>query len=124
LAIDPINGVLYFANRSQQKIQQANLDGSGVQDVITGLSNPPLDLALDLDSAVIYWCFFDSIQRVDLALSGEVETLVSGLSGSELLNGVNGLALGVVYPVPEPSTSLLLSLGLVWIAAGRRWLHS
>lgn len=106
LAVDPINRVLYFANRLQQKIQRSDLNGSNIQDVITGLADPPLALALDLDSAVIYWSFFDSIQRVDLALSGGVETLISGLAGSAHLSGVNGLALGVVPPIPPQLPAL------------------
>jgi hypothetical protein len=84
------------------------------------MRKPRLSLALDLDLGVIYWSFLDSIERVDLALLGEVGTLVSGLAGSSRLNGVNGLVLGVVSPIPEPSTALMLTLGLVGIAVGRR----
>jgi sugar lactone lactonase YvrE len=45
---------LYWTNYSSGKIQRANIDGSQVQDVITGLTNPS-GLAVDLPDQVIYW---------------------------------------------------------------------
>ncbi len=46
--------MLYWANMTDDKIQRANLDGTGIEDVITGLSSPR-GLALDPDGGKIYW---------------------------------------------------------------------
>ena len=45
---------LYWANSKTGKILRANLDGSEVEDVISGL-NTPWDIALDPDGGKIYW---------------------------------------------------------------------
>jgi sugar lactone lactonase YvrE len=45
---------LYWTNLVEGKIQRANTDGSGIQDVLTGLTNPSA-LAIDLPSQTIYW---------------------------------------------------------------------
>ncbi len=39
---------MYWINRGTDKIQRANLDGTNVRDIITGL-NDPSGLALDID---------------------------------------------------------------------------
>ena len=81
--------------------------------MVTGLSRPPLDLAFDVESQRLYWSFFDSIQAADVPAGSPIQTLVSGLQGSELLNGINGLSLGVAQTVPEPSTGLFLTTALL-----------
>ena len=60
-------------------IQRANLDGSQVEDLVTGLSGP-LGIALDVQGGRIYWTenWTDKIQRANLDGS-HVEDLAMGL---------------------------------------------
>ena len=45
---------MYWIDRDTGKIQRANLDGSNIQDVLTGLIRP-LYLALDIPGGKMYW---------------------------------------------------------------------
>ena len=72
---------MYWADggRSEQKIQRANLDGSQVEDLVTGLGG--IDgLALDASGGKIYWTERSDkkIRRANLDGS-QVEDLVTGL---------------------------------------------
>ena len=54
LGVDVIGGKMYWADAATGKIQRANLDGSDMQDLITG--RPFMaDLELDLTAGKIYW---------------------------------------------------------------------
>ena len=80
-------------------IQHANLDGSNVQDLVTGLSRVE-GLALDLSRGKIYWAAGDKIQRANLDGTG-VEDVVTGLD--------------------FPSSGLVLAVGgdkIYWAAGG------
>ena len=61
---------------SGTKIQRANLDGSYIEDLITG-GEWPRGLALDVGRGKIYWTISSSIQRANLNGS-EVEDLITG----------------------------------------------
>ncbi len=87
---DPGSGKMYWTDRRAGKIQRANLDGSGVEDLVpTGLIAAGA-LALDPGGGKMYWTDWGSprVRRANLDGSG-VETLVRGLGGS----GPFGLAL-------------------------------
>lgn len=83
LALDLESGKVYWSGSG--KIQRANLDGSGVEDVIT-TSPKPDGIALDLVNGKIYWTdsydaggeLAHTIQRANLDGS-DSEVLVSGL---------------------------------------------
>ena len=63
-------GKIYWTAANAGKIQRANLDGTGIEDVVMGLLNPN-SLALDMDSAKIYWVDGGSkIQRANLDGTG------------------------------------------------------
>ena len=104
IALDSAAGKMYWTDAGTDKIQRANLDGSGVEDLITSGLRSPYGIALDLAAGKMYWTkrivikirrsfWFDGsrveaeIQRANLDGS-EVEDLVT--SG---LNGPYGLAL-------------------------------
>ena len=81
LLIDFINSKLYWVDHRADKIQRANLDGSGLEDVIdSGLSQPE-GIALDVSARKIYWTdrALGHIQRANFDGSG-VETVLSGLT--------------------------------------------
>ena len=72
---------LYWTDWGTDKIQRSNLDGSGVEDVVSGAGlDGPDGLALDMAGGKMYWtdAGANKIQRANLDGSG-VEDLVTGL---------------------------------------------
>ena len=72
---------LYWTDWGTDKIQRANLDGSGVEDLVSGGGlDGPDGLALDMAGGKLYWtdAGANKIQRADLNGSN-VEDLVTGL---------------------------------------------
>ena len=72
---------LYWSDWGTDKIQRADLDGSSVEDLVSGAGlNGPDGLSLDLTGGKIYWADAGTnrIQRSNLDGSG-VEDLVTGL---------------------------------------------
>ena len=84
---------VYWTDRALDKIQRANLDGTAIEDLVTGLSTP-LDLKIDIDAGHMYWVDTNTakIQRANLDGSS-VEDIVTGLDLPR------GLALTFV-PIP------------------------
>ena len=70
---------IYWTDWGAGKIQRANLDGTGVEDLVSGLKGTS-DIALDLGTRKMYWSATEAgkIQRANLDGTG-VEDLVSGL---------------------------------------------
>ena len=62
---------MYWTDAGTDKIQRANLDGTGVQDLVTGLPDP-YDIALDVTGGKMYWThpFTARIQRANLDGTG------------------------------------------------------
>lgn len=82
---------MYWTDPGANVIQRANLDGTNVEDLVTGFSFPR-GLALDVEGGKMYWtdAAADVIQRANLDGS-DIENLVTGLDAP-----LNGLALDVV----------------------------
>ena len=78
----PDKARIYWTNEgSRDRIQRADIDGSNVQDLVaTGLRNP-IDIALDLTDAKMYWPDHgtDKIQRADLDGSNVEDLITTGL---------------------------------------------
>jgi len=74
-------GKMYWTEQSSNKIQSANLDGSSVTDVVTGLSEAPSGLALNFSQSKLDWTNREigKIQRANFDGTG-VEDVVTGLS--------------------------------------------
>ena len=84
-ATPPATGTskLYWTDWGTDKIQRADLDGSNVEDLVSGAGlNGPDGLALDLSGGKIYWTNVGSnkIQRADLDGSNVEDLITSGLS--------------------------------------------
>ena len=81
---------MYWTSRFGRSIHRANLDGTGVENLITAVPVDPFGIDLDVASGKMYWTDRSSgtIQRANLDATG-VETLVSGLIY------VDGIALDV-----------------------------
>ena len=86
-------GKLYWTDGGTDKIQRANLDGSGVEDLVPRASGLgwPWGLALDVEAGKLYWTDRGrgKIQRANLDGSGVEDLVASGLARP------NGLALDV-----------------------------
>ena len=67
--------------REHEKIQRANLNGTQIQDIVTGLSNP-VRIALDVAGGKMYWTDdnMDKIQRSNLDGSNVQDLVTRGLS--------------------------------------------
>ena len=82
---------LYWSDWGNNKIQSANLDGTGVVNVATGLSNAKGDVALDLENKKVFWIDNSAgvLQKSNLDGSSK-ETLATGIG-----SGGRGLDLDV-----------------------------
>ncbi len=69
---------MYWTDWRLQKIRRADLDGSNIKTIVTGLDTPD-GIALDVDEGKIYWADLNAhkIQRVDLDGSN-IKTIVTG----------------------------------------------
>lgn len=87
IAVDIPGGKIYWTN-SANKIRRANLDGSHVQDLITGGLDDPWGIALDLGAGKMYWAnrLAGKIQRANLDGSAiqDVVTTEAGPQGIAL----------------------------------------
>ncbi len=83
---------MYWTDRRTDKIQRANLDGSHVEDLVTGGLDKPNGLALDVSGGKMYWtdAGANKIQRANLDGSN-VEDLLTGADG---LVDPSGVAVG------------------------------
>ena len=99
IALDIAGGKMYWTsqrgmNRATNtftgKIQCADLDGSNIQDLVTGLEPPRGGIALDVARGKMYWTDWSKIQCADLDGSN-VRTLVP-----DLYNLSGGIAVDVV----------------------------
>ena len=72
---------LYWTDVGTDKIQRSNLDGSGVEDLVTTGLEGPYGLALDVSGGKLYWtdAGTDKIQRSNLDGSGVEDLVTTGL---------------------------------------------
>ena len=78
---DPGGGKVYWTDTGTDKIQRANLDGSGVEDLVTTGLGSPIGLALNLGVGKMYWTDVrtEKIQRANLDGSGVEDLVTTGL---------------------------------------------
>ena len=83
-------GKMYWTDYGTDKIQRANLDGSSIEDLVTGLTLP-YGIALDVAGDKMYWSDGGTykIQRANMSDGSSVEDLVT--TGT----GPHGVALDV-----------------------------
>lgn len=81
IGLDIDGGKMYFADNQLDKISRANLDGSAMEDLVTGGMTFPVDLELDTGAGKMYWTDTTQgeIRRADLG-GGNVEVLYTGLN--------------------------------------------
>ena len=64
--VDVANGKIYWVDGSVQKVQRANLDGSDVEELITGVMGPMREIALDVSGGAMYFAAETSILSAKL----------------------------------------------------------
>ena len=79
LAVDDVNGKIYWTDFSGGTIGWSDLDGSNPETILTGLSSPS-GVAIDAANNHLYYIEASTIKRADLDGSN-VSTLVTGVSG-------------------------------------------
>ena len=75
------DGYMYWTDTRTRKIQQANLNGTNVQDLVTTGLFTPIGIAVDMAGGKLYWTVSsdsNKIQRANLDGSN-VEDLITGL---------------------------------------------
>lgn len=82
LVLDWENSRIYWTDFSAGKIQRANLDGSGIEDLAVIAPSTPLGIALDLDAGKMYWTDpeADKIQRANLDGTGVEDLVTTGIT--------------------------------------------
>ncbi len=99
LALDVAGGKIYWTQGVHpgggDRVRRANLDGSGVEDLVTAGLELPGPIALDLTAAKVYFAdvFQNTIYRANLD-GTSLEAIITGLPGANA-QSVNGLALDV-----------------------------
>ncbi|MEW6744252.1 MAG: hypothetical protein AB1486_15980 [Planctomycetota bacterium] len=78
IALDVAGGKMYWTVYHEGSIHRANLDGSDVEDLITGLDPHTHGIALDIPQGKMYFSVRGKIQRANLDGSN-VEDLITGL---------------------------------------------
>ncbi len=76
LAVDQESNKVYWINAADGIIQRSNLNGSDVENVVTGGLNNTMSLALDLDGQKAYWSGLGYIRRANLD-GTDIENLVT-----------------------------------------------
>ena len=82
IRVDSSGGKIYWTDAGTDKIQRADLDGSTIEDLVTGADiGHVLDLALDVAGAKMYWVdsIQDKIKRANLDGSSIEELITTGL---------------------------------------------
>lgn len=104
IALDIVNDKIYWTEAT--RIRRANLNGSNVEDLVTGLSFAT-DIILDLDNNLMYW----SDWRANKIQSSEL----NGYHCQDIITGLDGPVSIALYNVPEPASLLLLTTECVYL---------
>ena len=79
MTVDPAGGKLYWTERGEPPaIKRSNLDGTGIQTIVSSGVSDPLSIALDIPGGKVYWSDRGrgEIRRANLS-GGGLETVVS-----------------------------------------------
>ncbi len=103
IALDLGAGKVYYADSLNGSIHRANLNGSGIEDLITTGLAAPTDLALDTTAGKMYWIdqVSDKIQRSNLNGSNVEDLVTTGIVtlGALDLDLVEGKMYWIDFPL-------------------------
>lgn len=77
--VDHINQKIYLTDFGTGKISKANLDGTGLTDIVTGQGSP-FGVDVDLENNKVYWTGFSFVRRANLDGSNVETVLTTGLT--------------------------------------------
>jgi hypothetical protein len=109
VAVDGLNGKLFFLDGAANSLWSANLDGSGLALVKSGLTNFPTDLALDVLNQKIYYTTSstlqssNTIQKIDY--TGNNNTLVFTATGA----AGNGVSRCTAIALDVPNSKIFIA---------------
>ena len=90
MAIDEVEGKIYYADFSGRRILRSDLDGTNLETVIISGRLFPSSLVVDGSRRKIYWVHYDKIYRANLD-GTDTEMIVQGWEPSDLvIDGVHG----------------------------------
>lgn len=95
VAIDTINSKLYFTEQgTTDKVSRCDLDGSGIEGLVSGSMSLLTDIVLDVQNNTMYWCDANnpSIEKANLDGSNR-EVIVAAGDG---LDEPRGLAIDLI----------------------------
>lgn len=113
IAVDAAGGKMYWTHTAAAPgvgaIQRADLDGSGVEGLVSGLNGPTTAIALDVPGGKMYWGYVDP--NIDGLFAGKI--MRSDLDGGNAHEIIGGM----VFPA---GIALDLSAGKIyWTDMGR-----
>lgn len=90
LALDVAGGHMYWSDTARDRIERANLDGSELTTLISGVSQP-IGIAIDVPHGKIYFTGPNVIRRANFADGSNVETVLAVSDATGLaLDSING----------------------------------
>ncbi len=108
--LDVSDGKMYWRVGRTGKIQRANLDGSSVKEIVSGVGYG--EIALDVPGGKIYWSHEGSIQRADLD-GANVEDVATGLTdpiGIALSTSIGEMGLPPTTPETPATTDTVVNI--------------
>ncbi len=81
VAIDRVNGQLYWTVSGGNKIGRANVDGTGIQSAFLSVTGPR-SLIVDPQASKVFWSDGSGVGRANLDGTGANASFLSGVSGS------------------------------------------
>ena len=116
LAVDGIHGKLFLADAQTKAIFKANLDGSGLTQIKSGLAASPTDLALDVSNQLVYFTTSsplqnnNTIQRMDYGGSNLTTLLTAGVAPAASVTRCTAIAVDA----PNGKIFLVDGAGSLW----------
>ncbi|MCG9134420.1 leucine-rich repeat domain-containing protein [Candidatus Poribacteria bacterium] len=115
--LDVSAGKMYWRVGRTGKIQRANLDGTKIKNIVSGVGYG--DIALDVSGGKIYWSHGSRIRRADLdgANVEDVVTGLTGLRGIALTTSTSGNEFSSTTPETSATTDAVVSISPASVAS-------
>ncbi len=119
MAVDGLNGKLFFIDATDKSIWSVNLDGSGLTRIQSGVTSYPTDLVLDVLNEQIYFTTSSTIQNNNtvqrMDYTGSNLTTLFTATGGSAVSRCTALAVDVAHSkmfVADVGTKTIWSMSL------------